>query len=163
VDLKVQGIREFFWDVEQRVAAAALLGTFDQGAVRSILNRFGCTVSEKELSLDAVTSSMKSSSLRDVPIRKLTRAISRDHSEHFETFYRLVTFNDGGGLVDQSKFSERLNRYLDEPNLWVIGCTIPRVWHIVAEDAHSDAADHRFRNEPITYSDMSRSERSDVW
>lgn len=29
--------------------------------------------------------------------------------------------------------------------------------------AHSDASDHRFRNEPITYSDISRSERSDVW
>ena len=43
------------------------------------------------------------------------------------------------------------------------GDRVGRYFKYKAITAHSDAADHRFRNEPITYSDMSRSERSDVW
>jgi hypothetical protein len=111
---RLSEVREFFGDVEERVAAAALLGTFDQEAVRSILNRFGGTVSEQELSLDEVTWWIKIiSSLQDRPIEELIRAIDRHHNEHLETFYRLVTFNDGGcqSLPPSSQHCEKQPGY----------------------------------------------------
>lgn len=133
-------VSNFIWDLEYRVAAAALLETFGQEVVRSILNRFGCSVSEEELSLDEVTSLIKKKMPQRDQLTQLEVNIYLYHTEDHEVFRQRRRFKDGSA-VSTMEFLSKLPNYLNWRNLLLMKPEFSSVSQIVSEEEASKLSD----------------------